>query len=138
MEEGKRGEEESRGKSSAYGKATKGVAREEASVSHKGKGTGRREEAEESRGERSGMHDQATKSAARIEEELSKRAKEESRRALWKRRPGRGVIIKVRVDDRRDSSDVLDLQVQREGSSCRRQLGARGSPLSEMKRIELV
>jgi len=35
---------------------------------------------------------------------------------LRKRHPKRGVIIRVRVDDRRDSSVVFDLQVQRKGS----------------------
>jgi len=35
---------------STYGNVTKGIAREEAGVSHQEKGTGRRKEAEESRG----------------------------------------------------------------------------------------
>jgi len=42
------------------------------------------------------------------------------------------------VDDRRDSSVVLDLQVRRKGVSCRRQPGARSDPLLEVERIELV
>jgi len=42
------------------------------------------------------------------------------------------------VDDRRDSSVILDLQVQREGVSCRRQLGARSDLLLEVERIKLV
>jgi len=46
-----------------------------------------------------------------MEEELDRRAKKEGRGALWKRRPKRGAIIRVRVNDRRDSSVVLDLQV---------------------------
>jgi len=138
MKEGKREEEERRGKGGMCGKATKGITREEAGASHKGKSTGRREEAEESRRGRSGVHGQATRSTARIEEELSRRAKEESRRALWKRHPRRGAIIRVRVDDRRNSSIVLDLQVKREGVSYRRQPGARSDPLLEVERIKLV
>jgi len=120
------------------GKATKDIAREEAGMSHKGKSTGRREEAEESRGERSGVHGQATRSTARMEKELSRRAKEGSRGALWKRHPRRGTIIRVKVDDRRNSGIVLDLQVWREGISCRRQPGARSDPLLEVERTKLV
>jgi len=48
------------------------------------------------------------------------------------------VIIRVGVDNRRDSSVVLDLQVRREEVSCRRQLGARSDPLLEVERIKLV
>jgi len=73
-----------------------------------------------------------------MKEELDGRAKKESGGALWKRRPKRGVTIRVGVDDRRDSSVVLDLQVQREEVSCRRQLGARSDPLLEVERIKLV
>ena len=57
---------------------------------------------------------------------------------MWKRHPKRGMTIRVGVDDRRDSSVVLDLQVRREGVSCRRQPGARSNPLLEMERIKLV
>jgi len=78
------------------------------------------------------------RSAAKREEELDGRAKKENRGALWKRHPERGAIIRVGVNDRRDSSVVLDLQVQREGVSCRRQLGARSDPLLEVERIKLV
>jgi len=78
------------------------------------------------------------RSAARKEKELDGRAKKESRRALWKRCPERGTIIRVRVDDRRDSSVVLDLQVWRKEISYRRQLGARSDPLLEVERIKLV
>ena len=78
------------------------------------------------------------KSIARIEEELDRRAKKEGRGALWKRSPKRGTIIRVRVDDRRDSSIVLDLQVRKKGVSCRRQPGARSDPLLEVERIKLV
>jgi len=73
-----------------------------------------------------------------MKKELDRRAKKEGRGALWKRRPKRGAIIRVRVDDRRDSSVVLDLQVQRKGVSCRRQPGARSDPLLEVERIKLV
>jgi len=62
----------------------------------------------------------------------------ENEGALWKRYPKRGVIIRVRVDDRRYSSVILDLQVQRKGISCRRQPGARSDPLLEVERIKLV
>jgi len=73
-----------------------------------------------------------------MKEKLDRRAKKEGRGALQKRCPKRGVIIRVRVDDRRDSSVVLNLQVQRKGVSCRRQPGARSDPLLEVERIKLV
>jgi len=73
-----------------------------------------------------------------MEKELDRRAKKEGRGALWKRSPKRGAIIRVRVDDKRDSSVVLDLQVRRKGVSCRRQPGARSDPLLEVERIKLV
>jgi len=73
-----------------------------------------------------------------MKEKLDRRAKKEGRRALRKRCPKRGVIIRVRVDDRRDNSVVLNLQVQRKGVSCRRQPGARSDPLLEVERIKLV
>ena len=38
----------------------------------------------------------------------------------------------------RNSSIVLNLQVQRERVSCRRQLGARSDPLLKVERIKLV
>jgi len=78
------------------------------------------------------------RSTARREEELNRRAKKESRGALWKRHPKRGTIIRVGMNDRRDNSVVLDLQVQRKGVSYRRQLGARSNPLLEVERIKLV
>ena len=46
-----------------------------------------------------------------MKEKLDRRAKKEGRGALQKRCPKRGTIIRVRVDDRRGSSVVLDLQV---------------------------
>jgi len=110
MEEGKRGEEESRGKGGTCGFATKGAVREEVSMSYKGKSAGRKEEAEESRGRREdGTCGQATKRAARVEEKLSKRAKKESRRALWKRHPRKGAIIRTRVVYGGSSSSVPNL-----------------------------
>ena len=57
---------------------------------------------------------------------------------MWKRRLKRGTIIRVGVDDRRYSNVVLDLQVQRKGVSCKRQLEARSNPLLEVERIKLV
>jgi len=78
------------------------------------------------------------RSVARREEELDGRAKKESRRALWKRYSVRGMIIRVGVDDRRDSSVILDLQVWRKGISYRRQLGARSDSFLEVERIKLV
>jgi len=120
------------------GNVTKGAAERKAGAPYKGEGAGRRKEVKESRGRKSSTHGQATRSAARIEEELSRRAKEESRGTLWKRCPGRGIIIRVRVDDRRGSSIVLDLQVQGKRVSCRRQPGAKDDPLMEMEGVELV
>jgi len=73
-----------------------------------------------------------------MKEELDRRAKKEGRGALWKRHPKRGAIIRVRLDDRRDSSVILDLQVWRKGVSCRRQPGTRSDSLLEVERIKLV
>jgi len=42
------------------------------------------------------------------------------------------------VDDRRDNSVILDLQVWKEGVLCRRQPGVRSDPLLEVERIKLV
>ena len=76
--------------------------------------------------------------ARKVEEELDKRAKEEGRGALWKRHPKRGATIRNRVDNQRDSSIILDLQVRRERVSYRRQPGARSDLLLEVERIKLV
>ena len=57
---------------------------------------------------------------------------------MWKRHPKRGAIIRVRIDDRRDSSIILDLQVWREGVSYRKQPGTRSDSLLEVERIKLV
>jgi len=111
--------------------------RKEASMFHQGKGIERREKTKEN-GRRKGGMSYKGKSVARMEEELDGRAKEESRGILQKRRPTRGTTIRNRVDDQRDSSIILDLQVQRERVLYRRQLGARSDPLLEMERIKLV
>jgi len=129
------GEEGEKGGAPQQEKST--PRREEASASYQRKGTGKGKEAKENRG-RKGSTPCKERSAARIEDELDGRAKKEGRRALWKRRPGRGAIIRDRVDDRRDSSVVLDLQVWREKVSCRRQPGARSDPFLEVERIKLV
>jgi len=44
-----------------------------------------------------------------VEEELNGRAEKESRGTLWKRCPKRGAIIRIRMDDGRSSSVILDL-----------------------------
>jgi len=102
-----------------------------------GKGAPRREEAEENGRRKSGMPCKR-RSAARMEEELNGRAKREGRGALWKKCPKRGATIGVGVDDRRDSSIILDLQVRREGVSCRRQPGTMSDSLLEVEGIKLV
>jgi len=102
-----------------------------------GKGTLRRKETEEDGGRKDSVSYKG-RSAARMEEELNRKAEKEGRGALWKRHPKRGAIIGVGVDDRRSGSIVLDLQVWREEVSCRRQPGARSDPLLEVERIKLV
>jgi len=129
------GKEVEKGGAPRWGKSA--PRKEEAGVPHWGKGAGRREEAEED-GRRKGGAPCKGRGAARMKEELDGRAKKEGRGALWKRRPKRGAIIRVRVDDRRYSSVVLGLQVRRKGVSCRRQPGARSDPLLEVERIKLV
>jgi len=111
------GEEDKNGSVPQWGKGV--PRREEASTSHQEKGAGRREETKENRRKKGGVFYKG-KSAARIEEELNGRAKEEGRGALQKRHPRRGTTIRNRVDDQRDSSIILDLQVQREGVLYRR------------------
>ena len=125
-------------KGGTCGKATKGAPIEGAGMLCKDKSAERRKEVEESRGRRGSAHGQAIRSVARIEEELSRGAKEESRGTLWKRHSGRSAIIRVRVNNGRDSSIILDLQVWRKGVSHKRQLRARGDPLMEVERVELV
>jgi len=58
-----------------------------------------------------------------MEEEFNGRAEKESRGALWQKSATKSKVIRVRVDNRRSSSIVLDLQVQEKGVSCRRQPG---------------
>jgi len=82
MEEGKGGKEKSRGESDTCGNATKGAAKREASTSCQEKGVGGREDVEEDRRKGGGARGQATKCVARMEEELSRRAKKKSERAL--------------------------------------------------------
>jgi len=129
------GEEGKNGGMPQWGKGV--PRREETSTSHQGKGAGRREETKENRRKKGGVSYKG-KSAARIEEELNGRAKEEGRGALRKRYPRRGTTIRNRMDNQRDSSIILDLQVQREGVLYRRQLGTRSDPLLEVERIKLV
>jgi len=60
------------------------------------------------------------RSTARIEE-LSRRAKEESRGALRKRYPRKGAIIRDRVNDSGSNSLIPNMQrVQEQGISCGR------------------
>jgi len=56
-----------------------------ASMPYKGKDAERRKEVEERRGRRDSTYSQAVKSTAREEEKLSRRAKKEGRRTLWKK-----------------------------------------------------
>jgi len=73
-----------------------------------------------------------------MEEELDGRAEKKSKGTLRRRRPKRGAIVRIRIDDGGDSGIILDLQVRRKGVTCRRQPGARSDPLLEMERIELM
>jgi len=77
-------------------------------MTNKGKSAGRRKKVEESRGGRGNMCGQAMRSAARVKK-LSKRAKKESRRALWRRHPRRGVTIRTRIVYRGSSSFIFNL-----------------------------
>jgi len=70
------------GKGSACGKATKGTPIEGASASYKGKSAGRRKKVKESKGGRGSACGQAMRSTARVEEELSRKAKKKSRETL--------------------------------------------------------
>jgi len=85
------------------------------------------------------MCGQATRCTARgTEEKLNRGAKEESGGALWQKSATRSKVIRVRMDDRRSSNIVPDLQVWEERVLCRRQPGARSGPLMEMEKVELV
>jgi len=57
---------------------------------------------------------------------------------LRKRHPKRGATIRVGMNNRRDSSVILDLQVWRERVSCGRQPEAKSDPLLEVEKIKLV
>ena len=70
------------GKGGTCGKATKGTPIEGASVPYKGKSAGRRKKVKESKGERGSACGQAMRSTARVEEELSRKAKKKSRGTL--------------------------------------------------------
>jgi len=130
------GKEGVQGGAPLQGKSAPG---KKASMPRKRKSAGMwRKGSKESRGRRKSGAPCKGRSAARIVEELNRRAKEEGREALWKRCPRRGAIIRVRVDDGRGSSVVLDLQVRRKRVSCGRQPGARSDPFLEVERIELV
>ena len=98
-------------KDSICSKAAKGAPTEGASMPCEGKSTGRgrRKKVEESRGRRGGMCGQATRSAAKVEVELSRRAKKKSRGTLWKRRPRRDAIIRTRMVYKGSSSIVPNL-----------------------------
>jgi len=68
---------------------------------------------EKSRGER-GSTSYTGRSAARVKEDHSREAEDKSRGVLWKRRPRRGAVIRVRVDDREGSSTWFVKGVGRE------------------------
>ena len=55
------------------------------------------EETGESRGRKSGAHGQAMRSVARMEEELNRKAEEESRRALRQRDTRRSMVVRIGV-----------------------------------------
>jgi len=55
------------------------------------------EETKKSRGRRSSARGQAIRSIIRIEEELNRGAKEESRRALWQRNARKSTVAKIGV-----------------------------------------
>jgi len=97
------------GKGSACGKATKGTARGKTGIPYKGKSAGRRKKVKEGRRRRGSAHDQATRSTARVEEELSRRAKKKGKETLWKRCPRRGMIIRTKMVYKGSSSVIPDL-----------------------------
>jgi len=77
------------------------------------------------------------KSIARgMEEKFNRGAEEESRGALWQKSATKSKAIRLRMDDRKSSSIILNLQVWEKGVSYRRQLGARGGPLMEMEKVD--
>jgi len=68
---------------STCGKVTKGTAREETGILCKRRSIGKR--IEEGRREGGSAHGQAIRSITRMEEEFSRRVKEENRGTLWKK-----------------------------------------------------
>jgi len=112
---------------------------EEASAPNKGKGIGRTEEAEESRGRKSGMRGQAMKCIARMEEELDRKAKEESGRALWKEGPRRSATVGLRMVYEGGSSLVPSLhKMRRARMLCKRQSGPRSDIKEKIRAVKLV
>ena len=97
------------GKGGTCGKATKGTPIEGASAPYKGKSAGRRKKVKESKGERGSACGQAMRSTARVEEELSRKAKKKSRGTLWKRHPRRGAIIRTKMVYEGSSSVIPNL-----------------------------
>jgi len=90
-------------------------------VPNKRRSAGRRKEVKESRGRRGGVRGQAMRSAARMEEELSRRAKEESRGALWQRSAEGSSVTRIGVVYPRNNSDVQQVQrIQKERELCGR------------------
>jgi len=99
-------ERKSRREGGACSKATKGTPTEGVGIPCKEKGVGRRKKVEKGGGRRDNVHGQATRSTARMEEEFNKRVKEESRGALWKRRPRRGMTIRIGIVHKGNDSDI--------------------------------
>ena len=92
------------------------------------KGALRRKETKENGGKK-GSAPCKGRSAARMEEELNRRVKEESRGTLWKGRPRRGAIPRIRVVHPRNDSDVHQVQrMWEERKLCGRQQGPRSAP----------
>jgi len=99
MEESEKGDAPYTGKSAP-------TEKEEAGVPNKGRSTGRRKEVEESRGRRGSTCGQAMRNTAKMEEELDKRAKEESGGALQKRSTRGSTVARIGIVYPRDDSDL--------------------------------
>ena len=101
---------------------------EKGGVPQGGKGAPRRKETEENGGRKGGTPCKG-RSAAKMEEEFDRRVKEESRGTLWKERPRRGAIPRIRVVRPRDNSDVHRVQrMWEERKLCGRQQGPGSAP----------
>jgi len=99
------------------GKATKGAARRETSMSCEERSAGKK--VEEDRGRRGSTHSQAMRGTARVEEEFSSRVKKESGGALWQGGARRSTPTRVRIVYKRSNSDIHAVQkVWREGVLC--------------------